>query len=275
MIDIHTHILPGVDDGAETIEDSIQMIQQAIDADVEVICATPHILDGVTPKFQEKINYAFQLLCSQIEKRKLRIKLVFGSEIYLRHDIGSLRGYNFYSLNQTGKYLLMELPLGRLPIGTDQLIRGSLMEGVTPIIAHPERCLIGQDPLLAINNMVNQGALIQINAGSILGHFGKKAKKTAERLLEHNLVHFLASDAHNTSSASITVLSQTLERLCQLVGKIKTEELVMHNPSKVLEGKSLWSSDKGMNGSDKSSLEEKGSSEISPKIRCLKQGGMQ
>jgi len=84
MIDIHTHILPGVDDGAETIEDSVQMIKQAIDAGVEVICATPHILNRITSTFQNKINRTFQLLRSQVAERKLKIKLILGSDFEIR-----------------------------------------------------------------------------------------------------------------------------------------------------------------------------------------------
>lgn len=263
MIDIHTHILPGLDDGAKTLNESIQMIQQALDVGVRTICATPHILDGVSSSLEEQINRSFTLLRSQLVKRKMATRLVFGSEIYIRHDIESLRNFSFFSLNQTNKYLLVELPMGGLPSGVDQLIHRLQLEGLTCIIAHPERCLIRKDPLSEINNMVNKGALIQINAGSILGHFGKEARKTAESLLEYNLVHFMASDAHNTSSASITVLSQALEKLCQLVGKIKTEELVIHNPSKVLEGKSLWSHEKDTSVGEKPSLEERGLSEIS------------
>jgi protein-tyrosine phosphatase len=264
MIDIHTHILPGLDDGAKTLNESIQMVQQALDVGVSAICATPHILDGVSSSLEEQINRAFTLLRSQLVKRKMTTRLVLGSEIYIRPDIESLRNFSFFSLNQTNKYVLVELPRGGLPSGVDQLIHSLQLEGLTCIIAHPERCLIGKDPLSEINNMVNQGALIQINAGSILGHFGKEARKTAESLLEYNLVHFMASDAHNASSASITVLFQALEKLCQLVGKIKTEELVIHNPSKVLEGKSLWSNEKDTNVGEKPSLEERGLSEISP-----------
>lgn len=263
MIDIHTHILPGLDDGAKTLNESIQMIQQALDVGVSAICATPHILYEVSSSLEEQINRSFKLLQSEIKKRKIMIRLVLGSEIYIRHDIESLRNFSFFSLNQTNKYFLVELSMGGLPSGVAQLIHSLQLNGLTIIIAHPERCLIRKDSLPEINNMVNKGALMQINAGSILGHFGKEAQKMAESLLEYNLVHFMASDAHNPSSASITVLSQALERLCQLVGKIKTEELVTHNPSKVLEGKSLWSNEKETNVGEKLDLEERGIVEIS------------
>jgi protein-tyrosine phosphatase len=246
MIDIHTHILPGVDDGAKTIEDSLQMIQQAIDVGIEVICATPHILDGVTPPFQEKVNRTFQLLHSQVKERELKIKLVLGSEIYIRHDIKSLKEFNFFSLNQTGKYILMELPLGQFPLGVKELIHDLRLEGITPIIAHPERSIIQKDQRKEIENWIRQGALMQINAGSVLGHFGKSARKTAEWLLEKNLAHIMASDAHSPSSASVEVLACAFKKVCQRVGEIKAEELVLHNPSKVLQGERLLRDEKNV-----------------------------
>ncbi len=251
MIDLHTHILPGVDDGAKTMEDSIQMIEQAIDAGVEVICTTPHILNGVVPTFQEKINRTFQLLRSQIEERKLKIKLTLGSEIYMRQDMGSLSQLNFFSLNQTGKYILMELPLGQLPSGVDRLIYSLQLEGITPIIAHPERSITKKDQLKDIENLIRLGALMQINAGSLLGHFGSFPKKMAELLLKHNLVHIMASDAHNPSSRSVAVLPQAFRKVSKLVGKRKAEELVMHNPYKVLKGEKLFRNDREVNREDK------------------------
>jgi protein-tyrosine phosphatase len=246
MIDIHTHILPGVDDGAKTIEDSLRMIQQAIDVGIEVICATPHILDGVTPESQEKINRTFQLLHSQVEEKRLKIKLVLGSEIYVRYDMDPLKKFNFFSLNQTGKYILMELPLGLFPLGIRELIHNLRLEGITPIIAHPERSMIQKEQLKEIENWIRQGALMQINAGSVLGHFGKSAKKTAEWLLDQNLAHIMASDAHNPSSASVEVLAQAFKKVCQRVGEMKAEELVLHNPSKVLWGERLLREEKDL-----------------------------
>jgi protein-tyrosine phosphatase len=251
MIDIHTHILPGVDDGAETIEDSIQMIRQAIDSGVEVICATPHILNGITPTFQEKINHTFQLLRAQVAERELKIKLTLGSEIYVRQDLDSLKGFSFFSLNQTGRYILMELPLGQLPSGVDRLIYNLQLEGITPIIAHPERSITKKSQLKDIENLVHLGALTQINAGSLLNQFGKLARKMTQLLLKQNLIHIMASDAHNSSACSVAVLPQAFKKVSRLVGKEKAEELVMNNPCQVLKGEKLFANDREMNREDK------------------------
>jgi protein-tyrosine phosphatase len=236
MIDIHTHILPGVDDGAETVQDSIQMIEQAIELGVEAICATPHILNGVNSTSQEKINRAFQLIHSQVDERKLKIKLILGSEIYIRKDMNSLSRFNFFSLNQTGRYILMELPLGQLPSSLDRLIYDLRLQGITPIIAHPERSISEKSQLKDIENLIRLGALMQINAGSLLSHYGKLARKMGECLLTRNLIHIMASDAHNPSSRSVAVLPQAFRRVSQLLGKRKAEELIMYTPYKILKG---------------------------------------
>ncbi len=251
MIDIHTHILPGVDDGAKTMEDSILMIEQAIDAGVEVICATPHILDEVTPALEEKINHTFRLLHSQVDERKLKIKLILGSEIYVRQDMVSLGRFDFFSLNQTGKYVLMELPLGQLPKGVDRLIYGLRLEGITPIIAHPERSLIEKNQLEDVQSLIRQGAMMQINAGSLSGYYGKLPRKTAELLLKQNLVHFMASDAHNPSHCSIAVLPQAFNKVSALVGKRKAEELVRHNPRQILKGEKIFRNDREVDREDR------------------------
>jgi protein-tyrosine phosphatase len=243
MIDIHAHILPGVDDGAKTMEESLEMIRQAHDTGIEIICATPHVLNGITPTFQEKVNRTFRILHSQITRRKLNVKLMLGSEIYLREDMRYLSGFSFFSLNQTGKYVLTELPLGPLPPNLDRLVYDLLLEGITPIIAHPERTITEEKRLLKMRRLIHLGALIQINAGSLLGHFGKKPKQAAEHLLKEGLAHVMASDAHDSFRRSVMALRQSYEKVRRLVGDQQAEAMFVLNPSKILRGKCLGEDD--------------------------------
>jgi len=239
MIDIHTHILPGVDDGARTVEESILMVEQAIDAGVDIICATPHILDNITPALGEKINRAFQLLRSRMKDKGWEVQLTLGSEIYLRQDMKALSKFNFFSLNQTGRYILLELPLGQFPFGVDQLVYDLQLEGITPIIAHPERSITQKNQIGEIENLIRMGALMQINAGSLLNHFGKPARKMAEWLLRSDLVHLVASDAHNPSVSSISLLSRGFRKVSKLTGEKKAERLFKHNPFSILQGEKI------------------------------------
>jgi protein-tyrosine phosphatase len=250
MIDIHAHILPGVDDGAKTMEDSLEMISQAADSGVEIICATPHILDGITLTLEEKINRTFQLLHSRVIKRKLDIKLMLGSEIYLREDMRSLSGFSFFSLNQTGKYVLVEMPLGRLPTGVDRVIYALKLENITPIIAHPERSLSEMNQLESLRKLIHLGALTQINAGSFLGQFGKPCRKMAESLLGQNLVHVVASDAHDPYSRPATLLRQAFNKVIRLSDEKKAGELFVQNPLRILKGERLFEGGEEANRAD-------------------------
>jgi protein-tyrosine phosphatase len=236
MIDIHSHILPGVDDGPKTIQDSLLMVKQAQEAGVEAICATPHILNHVTPELDEAINQAFELLRTQAWKVGLKVRLFLGSEIYLRPDVVALRHHHFFSLDRSARYVLMELPLGRFPLGTDRLIYDLRLEGITPVIAHPERSLVRTDQLQQVEGLARQGALLQINAGSILGRFGRLARRMAERLLELGLAQVVASDAHDVQDRSFCVLRDAYRRTVDILGRDGAEKLFVHNPGSILAG---------------------------------------
>jgi protein-tyrosine phosphatase len=245
MIDIHTHVLPGIDDGARTLDDSLLMIRQAIDAGVDVICATPHILGDFSGPLREEINQAFQLVVSQAEREELKVKLLLGSEIYVRQDICLLSQFDFFSLNQTGKYLLLELPLGYVPPNLHRLVHNLLSQGLTPIIAHPERSIAEGSQFEAIQDLVHLGALTQINAGSLVGHFGSAPRKAAERLLERDLVNVMASDAHDPDTRPIALLAKSYTEVCRLAGKDKADELTTQNPSRILKGEESRPNNRG------------------------------
>lgn len=242
MIDIHTHILPGVDDGAKTVEQSLFMVRQGQEAGINTICATPHILHQVTPQFEQKINRSFDLLKAKIAESESKVHLVLGSEIYVREDINSLKKFDFFTLNKTGKYLLMELPWGQFPLHVDRIVFELQLEGQIPIIAHPERSIITKKQLGNVENLVQKGALMQVNAGSLLGFFGRKIKRMTEELLRQNLVHFLASDAHDHFSCSIEILPQAFSCASKIIGEKKAKELVLSNPQRVIQGEKLTTS---------------------------------
>jgi protein-tyrosine phosphatase len=239
MIDLHTHILPGVDDGAKTIEESFLMVKQAEKAGITTICATPHILNQVTPQFEEKINSGFDLLKTKIAQSESKVDIVLGSEIYVRADMNSLEKFDFFTLNKTGRYLLMELPWGQFPPHVERIVFELKLEGKVPIIAHPERSIIAKKEWSHVENLIQKGALMQINAGSLLGFFGRKIKSIAEELLRRNLVHFLASDAHDPFLCPIQILPQAFTCASKIIGSEEAEKLVVSNPWQVIRGEKL------------------------------------
>jgi protein-tyrosine phosphatase len=242
MIDLHTHILPGVDDGAKTMEQSLFMVKQGEKAGITTICATPHLLHQVTPQIEQKINYSFDSLRTKIANSGSKVDIVLGSEIYVREDLSSLKEFAFFTLNKTGRYLLMELPWGQIPHNVDRIVFELQLEGQIPIIAHPERSMISKRDLAKVEDLVQKGALMQVNAGSLLGLFGRKIKKMAEELLRRNLAHFLASDAHDHFSCPIEILPKALTCASKIIGGEKAEELVVSNPRQVIRGEKLTNS---------------------------------
>jgi protein-tyrosine phosphatase len=197
MIDIHCHILPGLDDGARDLEEALQMAELAVNEGIRTIIATPHHANGAYDNESTIIMSAVQSLNYALLERGIPLVVSPGQEIRLYQDlIEGVQSHECIPLNQ-GQYILIELPSSHVPKNTKDIIYELQVEGMRPIIAHPERNReIADDPdvLLAL---VEQGALSQVTAHSINGHFGAKVKKLSVDLCQRNLAHFVASDAHH------------------------------------------------------------------------------
>lgn len=192
MIDIHTHILPNIsnDDGPKDIEKSLSMIERAYQDGVRKIVATPHLLSQIENRKTE-IKEAIDLLNS---KQNL-IELIIGSEIFA--DDSVLQNKNDLITLGDGNYLLIEFTRAELPYNVEEIFFQLQTKGFECIFAHPERngtIINNPNRLLSI---INAGVLCQVNAGSLLGRYGKESQKTVEILLEHQMAHFIASDMHS------------------------------------------------------------------------------
>lgn len=198
MIDIHNHIIPNVDDGPVSQEETIELIKQAAEQGISGIVATPHHLHHkYNNNFSDVERYVDKL--NQTEKiKEIGVTIYPGQEIRVSDqllvdlDKGEIKGLN------NSNYLLLELPTNHVPNFIWNLIYEVQTRGYTPIIVHPERNkLIAQD-INILYKLVNVGALSQITASSLTGDMGKKLQKISINMLEHKLVHFIASDAHST-----------------------------------------------------------------------------
>ena len=188
MIDIHNHILIDVDDGPKTKEDAIALLKQANDEGVTEIIATPHHLsptfDNAYENVQQKLN---QL--SELQGQEIRIS---------DQVLPQLRKGEAIGLNHS-RYLLIEFPSRGVPHYANRLFFELQSEGYIPIIAHPERNKEISQNLDVLYNLINQGALAQLTSSSLQGIQGKKIQKISIQMIENNLVHFIASDAHHES----------------------------------------------------------------------------
>lgn len=239
MIDLHTHILPGIDDGPETIEGSLQIARAALAAGTGTVVATPHInraYDLDPPRVLE----ATQALREALEHEGIELELLSGGEISTRR-LARLREEEIDALRLGGgPYLLIESPLSSGAWELTEVVERLHRDGYGVLLAHPERCPgFHRDPAL-LRDLVSQGALCSITAGALAGRFGSTVNRFALKLLRDGLVHDVASDTHDTRRRSPELrapLSIAAERLPGLEGQAKwlTEDV----PAAILAGEPL------------------------------------
>ncbi|MDX8047120.1 CpsB/CapC family capsule biosynthesis tyrosine phosphatase [Gracilibacillus sp. S3-1-1] len=201
MIDIHCHILPNVDDGAKHMEDSVQMAKSAVSQGITTIIATPHHMNGSYDNYKEDILVAVECLNDRLQEEEIPLTILPGQETRIYGEmLEDLEKGQLLPLNETSGYLFVELPSNHVPRYTKQLLFDLQLKGVKPVIVHPERNKELMENPDILYDLVSNGTLTQVTAASIAGKFGKKIKKFSSQMIEANLTHFIASDAHNTTT---------------------------------------------------------------------------
>jgi len=236
MIDIHSHIIPFVDDGAKDWDAAIALAKSAESQGIAAMVATPHILTENDYKLVEKKIIAnYIALKEKIAAAKIKLTIYLGCEIYVQPDM--TLDHVISTFNNNKKYFLTELPMSEIPRFVAELYFNFLLAGQVPIIAHPERNLGFQRKPELIYEFVQRGMLMQINASSLLGYYGEQAKNAASLMLTHNLAHFVASDGHNNSHRSIQ-LKEAYEIVNRNYGNQKAQLLFYDNPKVAIDGRS-------------------------------------
>ncbi|MBM7556932.1 tyrosine-protein phosphatase [Halanaerobacter jeridensis] len=248
MIDLHTHILPGVDDGVDSKEEAAAVARDAVEQGGEKIVATPHYLADSGKLSVDEIKDRVQELQQYLEQQGIEIEILPGMEIYLTQDLGKkAKEGKLMGLNDS-KYLLIELPMNNVPQYTENVLHDLRVLGYQPVIAHPERYReVIKDPNL-VYDWVNSGALAQLNGGSLLGMFGSKIKETSEILVEHNLVQLVASDLHSNNKRK-ECLEKTNNRLSTISNEIKYWEnakAVTNGENVVVDNLKQYEEEKGI-----------------------------
>ena len=198
MIDIHCHVLPLVDDGPQSETDMRALVELAEAEGIDYIVATPHHRSGPYRNEGPGILDAVTRCNRQIADWGYRVRLTAGQEARIYRDLDEgLSTGEVIPLNGTN-YVLIEFPSGTVPEYSESLIHYLLIEGWIPVIAHPERNKAIMDDPSILHQLVSLGAIGQLTAGSLTGQFGRRVKKFSLALIEHQLVHVLASDAHST-----------------------------------------------------------------------------
>lgn len=240
MIDIHTHILPMVDDGASCFEEALNMAEMAAESGVQALITTPHSNHDVGHVNYESEHLAarFDKLCRLVKEAGIPLKLFRGMEIWASTDIVDKLSYGkLLTLNRT-RYTLLEFAFDEEPWWIDAILREVMDGGYIPIIAHPERYYCVQEEPNCLYEWRKMGAFAQMNKDSILGILGSRTAYTAELLLKHNLFNCIASDAHHTyvRTTDMTELNRYMEKHFSLGYR---ELLMQDNPKAILEGQQL------------------------------------
>ena len=233
MIDLHCHILPGIDDGAADLAISLEMARASVADGITDLACTPHILPGVYPNTGPQIRRATQQLQDALDEHEIPLRLVTGADNHISHDfVLGLRSGRLLPLNGS-RYVLVEPPHKVFPPRLEDLFCGLLAVGYVPILTHPERLTWIKSQYEFIERLWTSGVWMQITAGSLTGAFGRNAQYWAERMLNEGRVHLLATDAHDTKRRPPN-LSAGRTRAAALVGEGEAEHLVATRPRGVL-----------------------------------------
>ena len=235
MVDLHCHILPGIDDGAATMEESMAMAESAIADGITHVVATPHSSNHYHFDFSQ-----VRQLRDELQKRVGdRLKLATGCDFHLNpENLAALhKDPRQYCINQRD-YLLLEFNEFSIPPSMDQTLHEIHLAGIQPIITHPERNGILRTRPERLKKWVRQGCFAQVTGGSLTGVFGAGAQQDALRWIREGLIHFVASDAHNTRRRPLR-LQPAYDVVVDQFGQEKARALFQDNPLAAFEGREL------------------------------------
>jgi protein-tyrosine phosphatase len=236
VIDLHCHILPGLDDGPASVEDSLEMCRIAAADGIRVVVATPHMLNGMFRVERRDVLDGVRCLSEVLRGASIPLQILPGADVHLDKSVpGFLDRGELVTLADIGRHLLLELPQDIVPEGTAELLFQVQLRGVTPIITHPERNIAIQQNPSILNGLVGAGTLTQITAGSLTGSFGERVRKCALGMLRSRTAHLVSTDAHNTGRRSPR-LSEARRVVEAEAGSEEAERIFEERPGRILAG---------------------------------------
>ena len=238
MIDFHSHILPNIDDGSRSIEETFNLIKEAKNVGFDAIVSTSHYMENYyetnVPEREVWINAIYE----NLQVKNINIRLYLGNEIYLTENIIKLLEEGKASTINDTSYVLFEMPLNAEPLNLYDIVYEMIQCKLVPILAHPERySFVQKDPEL-IYDLIQKGVLMQANYGSIIGQYGEKAKMIVKKFLKNNMIHFLGTDVHRQNTIYPRI-PECLAEINSLIGEEKLEELSNENPLLALKNKRI------------------------------------
>ncbi|MFA5685261.1 MAG: CpsB/CapC family capsule biosynthesis tyrosine phosphatase [Lysobacteraceae bacterium] len=234
MIDLHCHILPGIDDGAPDLEEALAMARVAVADGIRVTACTPHIYPGLYENDAAGIRRAMAEFRRELDREGIPLQLVEGADVHLCPDLlDGLRGGRIPTLARS-RYFLFEPPHHVAPPRLENVVFDLVAAGYVPVLTHPERLTWIDTHYSVFAKLVHGGAWMQLTAGAITGRFGRRPRYWAERMLDENLVHIIATDAHRADKRP-PLLAEAREAVAPRVGAGAADDMVNRRPQAILQ----------------------------------------
>lgn len=238
MIDFHTHILPNIDDGSQSIEETFNLIKEAERAGFDKIISTSHYIENYYETENREREFWIKSLSQQFSSQNINAKIYMGNEIYITENlIELLKSEKASTINNTS-YVLFELPFNIEPMNLYDIVYEMLKNKLVPILAHPERYRYVQKDPDIIADLIEKGVLMQSNYGSIIGQYGKKEKILVMEFLKNNMIHFLGSDVHKQGTI-YPKIPRIVNFLKDKLDEKYVDELTTENAELVLNNKKI------------------------------------
>jgi protein-tyrosine phosphatase len=236
MIDLHCHMLPGIDDGAPDEATALEMARIAVADGIRTSACTPHVYPGVYENDSAVIASGIARLQATLDAEGISLRLTIGADAHLTPELlGRLKGGTVPTL-AGGRYFLLEPPHHVAPPRFEESVFAFIVAGYVPVITHPERLSWIDQHYPAFERIVHAGAWLQVTAGSLNGRFGKGAQRSADRLLDDGLVHLLATDAHSFRHRAPR-LAEGRDAAARRLGADEAQRLVVERPQAILDNR--------------------------------------
>lgn len=239
MIDVHCHLMNQIDDGSKSLEETLKMAKKAENLGYHAIFATPHFIAGSHETDKEEIYEKLEIMNQRLQEMNCSLTIYPGNEIYFVSDfLSRIEDGSICTLGE-GRYFLIEFPLSGIVLNMQQEIDQAIGAGYIPIIAHPERYEFVTKDMKKLLPLIESGALLQINIGSIMGLYGSTVKKNVIKLIKNDMVHLIGTDAHDFSKV-YDIYEKAMKKIHKLMDD-ETLEIVLHeNSEKVLNNEIIY-----------------------------------
>lgn len=234
MIDIHCHLIPNIDDGSKNVTETFEMAKKASELGYKGIFATPHYIKDAHETSSSDVKNSVEVLNKLFKEKNIDCKVYVGNELYFTPDMIDLLKTSKVCTLGDSKYVLIEFPLNGTALNMQSVITNICQVGYVPIIAHPERYEFVHKDFKKLLPLLEEGALLQINVGSISGYYGNTTKKTVIKLLKKDMVHLIGTDSHNSSSI-YDIWEDSIKKIEKIVKKDRLQKILIDNSKAILK----------------------------------------